>query len=155
MAMASTSLGQHQESRSQVTVEKMQSHTIPQRPTLIPYHTPTTTPGVPNLWPQPTLHSPQPSFIASLQMPIAKLHLSTHIPPTAPYSCLQTASPLLPRETPRDAQSCSVLPLPASAHDCTLSKGVGKACRDPEHHSVALSKVTDLLLLHIHILDVS
>lgn len=44
--------------------------------------------------------------------------------------------------------------LPASAHDCTLSKGVGEACCKPEHHHVALPKVTDLFLLHIHILDV-
>lgn len=44
--------------------------------------------------------------------------------------------------------------LPAVAHDSTLCEGVGEACCEPQHHHVALPKIPDFLLLHVHIPDV-
>ena len=51
--------------------------------------------------------------------------------------------------------SSPVLGLPAVAHDSTLGERVGEACGEPKHHHIALPEVPDLLLLHIHIPDVT
>lgn len=48
-----------------------------------------------------------------------------------------------------------VFGLPAVAHDSTLGEGVGEACGEPKHHHVALPEVPDLLLLHVHVPDVT
>ena len=51
--------------------------------------------------------------------------------------------------------SSPILGLPAVAHDSTLGERVGEACGEPKHHHIALPEVPDLLLLHIHIPDVT
>lgn len=156
--MASTSLGHHQESRS--PWQRVQFHNTPQKT-----HTVSS--------PKIHLQHPQgsqmgPVFLASVLLSpdpqsrsdaspteaMAELLLSTHILSTAPYPVYNTELLCCPEKHQGIPQSCSIPLLPASTHDCTLCKGMREACCKPEHHHVALPKVTDLFLLHIHILDV-